>query len=50
LDCCAKAQSALAAAVKDGLRPESKLVGVTKQLEQIEAQIGKIRIYLNEHA
>lgn len=49
LDCCAKAQSALAAAVKDGLRPESKLVGVTKQLEQIQAQVEKIRNYLDEH-
>ncbi|QTU04866.1 hypothetical protein HUT24_28040 [Pseudomonas protegens] len=50
LDCCAKAQSALTAAVKDGLRPESKLAGVAKQLDQIQAQAEKIRIYLDEHA
>lgn len=50
LDCCAKAQSALTAAVKDGLRPESKLSGVAKQLDQIQAQVEKIRTYLAEHA
>lgn len=50
LDCCAKAQSSLTAAVKDGLRPESKLAGVAKQLDQIQAQVEKIRIYLDEHA
>ena len=50
LDCCAKAQSALTAAVKDGLRQESKLAGVAKQLEQIQAQVEKIRTYLGEHA
>lgn len=50
LDCCAKAQSALTAAVKDGLRPESRLAGVAKQLEQIQAQVEKIRTYLDEHA
>lgn len=49
LDCCAKAQSILTAAVKDGLRPESKLIGVAKQLDQIEAQVKKIRSYLDEH-
>ena len=50
LDCCAKAQALLAAAVKDGLRPESKLAGVAKQLDQIKAQTDKIRKYLEEHA
>lgn len=50
LDCCAKAQSTLTAAVKDGLRPESKLAGVAKQLDQIQAQVEKIRTYLDEHA
>jgi hypothetical protein len=50
LDCCAKAQALLAAAVKDGLRPESKLAGVSKQLDQIQAQSDKIRKYLTEHA
>ena len=50
LDCCARAQSALTAAVKDGLRPESKLTGVVKQLDQIQDQVEKIRLYLDEHA
>lgn len=50
LDCCAKAQALLAAAVKDGLRPESKLPGVAKQLDQIQAQADKIRKYLQDHA
>lgn len=50
LDCCAKAQALLAAAVKDGLRPESKLKGVTKQLDQIQIQADKIRQYLAAHA
>jgi hypothetical protein len=50
LDCCAKAQSTLTAAVKDGLRPESKLGGVANQLDQIQAQVEKIRTYLEEHA
>jgi hypothetical protein len=50
LDCCAKAQALLAAAVKDGFRPESKLTGVAKQLDQIEAQVGKIRAYVEQHA
>lgn len=49
LDCCAKAQSALAAAVMDGLRPESKLVGVSRQLDQIQVQVEKIRTYLEMH-
>lgn len=49
LDCCAKAQSALTAAVKDGLRPESKLAGVQNQLNQIQAQVDLIRGYLEEH-
>jgi hypothetical protein len=50
LDCCAKAQALLAAGVKDGFRPESKLTGVDKQLEQIEAQVKKIRQYVAQHA
>jgi hypothetical protein len=50
LDCCAKAQALLTAAVKDGLRPESKLDGVAKQLDQITAQTGKIRAHLKAHA
>jgi hypothetical protein len=50
LDNCAKAQALLAAAVKDGLRPESKLKGVAKQLDQIEAEIKKIRKFLDTHA
>jgi len=50
LDCCAKAQAALAAAVKEGLRPESKVDGVIKQLEAIEVQSGRIRAYVEQHA
>ncbi len=50
LDCCAKAQAALAAAVKEGLRPESKLDGVFKQLDAVQAQSDKIRAYVEQHA
>lgn len=50
LDCCAKAQALLMAAVKDGLRPESKRVGVAKQLDAIQVQVERIRKYLDEHA
>lgn len=47
---CAKANALLMAAVKDGLRPESKLKGVSNQLDQIEAQIARIRQFLAAHA
>lgn len=50
LDCCAKAQAALTAAVKEGLRTESKLDGVVKQLDAIKAQSDKIRAYVEKHA
>jgi hypothetical protein len=50
LDCCAKAQSLLTAAVKDGLRPESRLDGIAKQLDEILIQTEKIRSYLTAHA
>lgn len=50
LDCCAKAQAALAAAVKEGLRPEAKLDGVVKQLDAIHAQSERIRAYVEQHA
>lgn len=50
LDQCAKANSFLTAAAKDGLRPESKLTGVGKQLDEIEARVAAIRAYLAEHA
>lgn len=49
LDCCAKAQSLLTAAVKDGFRPESKLAGVDKQLDQIDALVARIREYVKQH-
>lgn len=49
LKACANAQAALAGAVKDGLRPESKTTGVDKQLEQIEKQVQRIREFLKEH-
>jgi hypothetical protein len=50
LKCCANAQAALAAGIKEGLRPESKLAGVAKQLDQITTQVAQIRKYLEEHA
>jgi len=50
LDQCAKANSFLTAAAKDGLRPESKLTGVAKQLHEIESRVAAIRAYLAEHA
>jgi len=50
LDTCAKANTLLASAAKDGLRPESQLVGVEAQLQGIENQIAKIRGYLGSHA
>jgi len=49
LDCCAKAQATLAAAAKEGLRPESKLDGVLQQLEAIREQSEKIRSYVESH-
>lgn len=50
LDLCAKANSTLTAAVKDGLRPESKLTGVEKQLSEIERRVAAIRTFLAKHA
>ena len=50
LDQCAKANSFLTAAAKEGLRPESKLTGVAKQLEEIATRVSTIRAYLAEHA
>lgn len=50
LDVCAKANAALTAAVKDGLRAESKTTGVARQLEEIEAHVAKIRTFLSAHA
>lgn len=50
LDQCAKANSFLTAAAKDGLRPESKLTGVSKQLDEIESRMATIRAYLAKHA
>ena len=50
LDCTKKAHAALQAAVKDGLRPESKRAGVAKQLDAIDNFIASIRKYLKEHA
>lgn len=50
LDQCAKANSYLTAAAKEGLRPESKLTGVAKQLDEIETRVAAIRAYLADHA
>lgn len=49
LKSCANAQAALAGAIKDGLRPEAKIAGVEKQLEQISKQVERIREFLKEH-
>ena len=49
LDQCAKANSFLTAAAKEGLRPESKLTGVGKQLDEIETRLAAIRAYLATH-
>lgn len=50
LDICAKANAALTAAVKDGLRPESKRNGVAKQLDAIEKRVAEIRDFLARYA
>lgn len=50
IECCKKANASLSAAVKDGLRPESKRSGVSKQLDAIEKSIARIRKHLDEHA
>ncbi|TBV74799.1 hypothetical protein [Pseudoxanthomonas winnipegensis] len=50
LDTCAKANTLLASASKDGLRPESQRAGVEAQLKGIESQVAKIRSYLEKHA
>lgn len=50
LECCTKAQAFLEAAVKSGLRAESKREGVSKQLDEIQAKVAKIRKYLESHA
>jgi hypothetical protein len=48
LDCCAKAQASLSAAVKSGLRSETKREGVADQLAQIEAHCATIRKFLDK--
>lgn len=50
IECCKKANASLSAAVKDGLRPESKRSGVSNQLNAIEKSITRIRKHLHEHA
>lgn len=50
LDCCARAQAQLAAAVKDALRPESKIKGVAAQLDQIEILTKAIRAHVEKNA
>ncbi|HEY4201700.1 MAG TPA: hypothetical protein VGM83_14195 [Devosiaceae bacterium] len=50
LDLCAKANSILTAAEKDGLRRESKLIGVERQLKEIETHVAAIRAFLAKHA
>jgi hypothetical protein len=50
LDCCAKAQALLAAGIKDGLRAESNTKGVEKQLDQIQAQVERVRKFVKQNA
>ncbi|SOY54128.1 conserved hypothetical protein [Cupriavidus taiwanensis] len=50
LECCTKAHAILTAAVKEGLRPESKLEGVLKQLDEITRQADKIRAFVHQNA
>ncbi|MBN9091122.1 MAG: hypothetical protein J0J01_29755 [Reyranella sp.] len=50
LDSCARAQATLAAAVKDGLHPEAKVEGVTKQVDEIQKHLDKIRAFVAQHA
>lgn len=50
IECCARAQAALAAAAKDGLAPESKLKGVGEQLDQIQKHLDKIRAFISKNA
>ncbi|WP_298672540.1 hypothetical protein [uncultured Sphingomonas sp.] len=50
LDTCAKARAALEAAVKDGLRAESRSNGVERQLAAIEEHVATIRRFLAQHA
>ncbi len=50
LESCAKANATLTSAVKDGLRPESKTIGVAAQLDEIEAHVAKIRKFLTKNA
>lgn len=50
LDCCAKAHATLKSAVKEGLRPESKLDGVLHQLDGIQKHVDRIRAYVDQHA
>lgn len=45
---CAKAQSELTDAVRDGLRPESSIQGVEQQLQQIEGLIDRIRQFIQK--
>lgn len=48
MDCCAKAQAALTAAVKD-LKAESKTEGVIRQLNSIDELVGKLREFVNKN-
>lgn len=50
LKMCSAAHADLAAAVKSGLRPESKRDGVSKQLDAIDIQVALIRKYIAGHA
>ena len=50
VDCLARAQSQLAAAIKEGLRPDSNKGGAQKQIDQIKDQLGRIEAWLGKNA
>lgn len=50
VDCLAKANALLGAAIKDGLRPESKKTGAQAQLKQIKAHISRVEKWLEDNA
>lgn len=50
LDCLGKANADLAAAIREGLRPETNKSGVDSQLREIKKQIEHIEKWFTEHA
>lgn len=46
LECCARATGALEDGIKLGLGAETKIDGVTSQLDRLDTQIAKIRVFI----